>query len=76
MWEYLKARIHNYAFWIGIVAQLSLILTLFGVKVDNDRVMTVAQAVLGLLGMLGIINNPTTANPGLADDKKSGKIVK
>jgi phi LC3 family holin len=36
-----------------------------GVRVDNDYIMNVVQAVLGVLAILGVILDPTT--PGISD---------
>lgn len=53
-------RFKNYAFWISLTSAVLLVLTSVGVQVDNAYFMTIAKAILGVLVILGIINNPTT----------------
>lgn len=56
-------RLKNKGTLISIVSACVLILTVNGVKVDNERVMTTVNALCGIGILLGVLNNPTT--PGM-----------
>jgi len=71
----LKARMKNYGFWVSMASAVLLALTKAGVRVDDAHVMTIVQAVLGVLVVAGIINNPTTANKGFGDDKVAPTVA-
>ena len=71
----LKTRMGNYGFWISLASAVILALTQFGVKVDNAYVMGCVKAVLGILVLLGIVNNPTTTTKGFGDDKPADTTV-
>lgn len=70
-----KVRIRNLDFWLAFVPALLLVIqsvaALFGFKLDlsatGEGILGVINAVFGLLALLGIVNDPTTA--GLADSK-------
>jgi uncharacterized membrane protein len=53
-------RLKNVGTIITIGSLVVLILTINGVKIDNDRVMTSIQVVCGIGVVLGILNNPDT----------------
>ena len=65
-----KVRLANINFWLtSIPAVLVLIQTIaavFGLTLDlgdlGNKLLTVVEAVFLLLGILGIINDPTTAS--------------
>jgi len=65
----LQVRMKNYGFWISLASAVVLALTQFGLTVDNAYVMGCVKAVLGILVLLGLVNNPTTATKGFGDDK-------
>ena len=67
----LKTRMGNYGFWISLASAVILALTQFGIKVDNVHVMACVKAVLGILVILGLVNNPTTESKGFGDDKSA-----
>ena len=54
-----KNRLTNYNFWISIVSAVLLILQAFKFKLDIMYINEIATAVLGLLVVIGIINDPT-----------------
>lgn len=68
-----KVRIRNKAFWLALIPALLLIIqavaALFGYSLDltdtGEKLLHVVNAVFGLLAILGIVNDPTTA--GLND---------
>jgi phi LC3 family holin len=68
--QYLRKRWRNYGFWISLASAVLLMLTAFGLKIDNEQVMTAVKAVLGTLTVLGIVNDPTTTTGSYADDKE------
>ena len=54
-----KNRLTNYNFWISIVSAVLLILQAFEFQFDIMYINEIATAVLGLLVVIGIINDPT-----------------
>ena len=54
-----KNRLTNYNFWISIVSAVLLILQAFNINFDIAYINEIATAVLGLLVVIGIINDPT-----------------
>ena len=54
-----KNRLTNYNFWISIVSAVLLILQAFHINFDIAYINEIATAVLGLLVVIGIINDPT-----------------
>lgn len=54
-----KNRLTNYNFWISIVSAVLLILQAFEFQFDIVYINEIATAVLGLLVVIGIINDPT-----------------
>lgn len=57
-----KNRLTNYNFWVSIVSAVLLILQALKIKVDFIYVNEVSTAILGLLVVIGIINDPTKSN--------------
>ena len=62
-------RWKNYGLWTAVAALVLLVLQAFGIKVDVGQYNEIVNAVLAVLALAGIINNPTTNNPGFSDDK-------
>ncbi len=54
-----KNRLTNYNFWISIVSATLLILQAFNIKLDIANINEIVTALLGLLVVIGIINDPT-----------------
>ena len=54
-----KNRLTNYNFWISIVSATLLILQAFNSKLDIANINEIVTALLGLLVVIGIINDPT-----------------
>ncbi len=54
-----KNRLTNYNFWVSIVSAVILILQALNIEFDFMYVNEVVTAVLGLLVVIGIINDPT-----------------
>ena len=73
----LKSRVKNYVFWFSLIA---VFLSATGIEgetltswdklfeVVNSFLMNPYQISLFIVGVLGVINNPTTKNKGLKDD--------
>lgn len=74
-----KVRIKNKYFWISIIPILLVLLQdisgIFGFEIDlnelGDRLLNLVKTVFMLLGILGIVNDPTTE--GLNDSNQAMK---
>ena len=68
-------RIKNKSFWLAIIPAVLLLVqtvaAVFGYSLDfgelGNRLIAVVNAVFGVLVILGVVNDPTTA--GIADSK-------
>lgn len=67
------SRFKNYGFWVSIAALVPLVLNGFGVKVLPDNYNEIVTAILSILVMAGVLNNPTTENKWYLDDKATPK---
>ena len=72
--EMIKNRLRNYGLWTAIFAFIPLLVDALGTY-DINIVLPgnygkVVQALLGILVLAGILNNPTTSNKGFSDDKQ------
>ncbi len=65
----IKSRLRNYGLWVSIAAFGLLIVQTFGVDITPDKWDGITNAVLEILVLLGVINNPTTSTKGFGDDK-------
>ena len=76
-----KVRIKNKAFWLAMIPAVLLLVqtvaALFGFTLDlgeiGDKLLAVVNAVFGLLVILGVVNDPTTA--GIADSKQARTYI-
>lgn len=67
-----KVRFKNKNFWLAIVPAILLVIqavaSVFGFSIDlgdlGNRLLTVVNAVFGLLAIVGIVNDPTTTGMG------------
>ena len=50
-------RISNTKALMAIVGAVVMLLITFGVKVDNEQIMTATKLILSLLVIIGVINN-------------------
>jgi len=74
-----KNRFTNYNFWISIVSAVLLILQAFEFQFDIMYINEIATAVLGLLVVIGIINDPTKTSVKVENNvakKENKKEVK
>lgn len=69
-------RLRNYGLWVAIFAFVAMICQTFGFIKLPDNYNDIVNGLLGILVMLGIINDPTTQNKGFLDDKKIGSEKK
>lgn len=70
-------RIKNKNFWLAVIPAVLLLIqtvaAVFGYTLDvgdiGNRLIAVVNAVFGVLVILGVVNDPTTA--GIADSKQA-----
>ncbi|WP_195972387.1 phage holin [Clostridium thermobutyricum] len=67
------SRLKNYGLWVSILALIPLILKQFGIYIIPEEYTQIATAILSILVMAGILNNPTTENKGFLDDNIKNK---
>ena len=68
-------RIKNKNFWLAIIPLLillvELVASLFGVTIDlgetGNKILSIINVVFAILGVAGIVNDPTTA--GMSDSR-------
>jgi phi LC3 family holin len=53
------ARFKNYALWIAVASLILLMLQMFGVSIAEDKYNEVVNAVLTVLVLAGVVNNPS-----------------
>lgn len=72
-----KVRIKNKAFWVSIIPVVFVlvhqVLRLFGVNIDftsiSDQLVDIVETVFMILGIIGIVNDPTTK--GISDSERA-----
>lgn len=70
-------RIKNKAFWLAVIPAVLLLVqtvaAVFGYSLDlgeiGNRLIAVVNAVFGVLVVLGVVNDPTTA--GISDSNRA-----
>lgn len=70
-------RIKNKNFWLAVIPAVLLLIqtvaAVFGYSLDlgeiGNRLIAVVNAVFGVLVVLGVVNDPTTA--GISDSKRA-----
>lgn len=65
-----KSRFKSYGLWLAVAALIPMILQGFGLNVLPDNYKEIVIAILGILVMAGILNNPTTEDKWFLDDTK------
>ena len=63
------SRFKNYGLWVSICALVPMVFKVFGVNILPENYNEIVYAILSILVMAGILNNPTTSNKGFSDDK-------
>ena len=74
-------RIKNKNFWLAIIPAVLLLVqtvaAVFGYSLDfgelGNRLIAVVNAVFGVLVILGVVNDPTTA--GIADSRQAQNYI-
>lgn len=72
-----KVRIKNKTFWLALIPAVLLLVqvvaAVFGYTLDlgelGNKLLTVVNALFGVLALLGIVTDPTTA--GISDSKQA-----
>ena len=72
-----KVRLRNKTFWVAFIPALLLLIqvvvSVFGIELDlgdlGNKLLAVVNAVFGLLAIMGIVTDPTTA--GLSDSQRA-----
>jgi len=64
-----KARLKNYGLWVSVAAFIPMLLEAMGVNILPQNYEEIVKAFLGVLVLLGLINNPTTEQKWFKDDK-------
>lgn len=63
-----KSRFRNYGLWISIAALIPMVLKGFDINILPSNFEEIVTAILSILVMLGIINNPSTQCKWYSDD--------
>lgn len=70
----MNKRYNNYGLWVSIVAFIGMILGNYGLYdvlgLNADSYKQLADALLSIFVLAGILNNPTTDTKSFLDDKK------
>ena len=72
-----KVRLKNKTFWVAIIPAVLMLVqavaAVFGFTLDlgdiGNKLLTIVEAVFMVLGIVGIVNDPTTA--GLSDSARA-----
>lgn len=64
----MMARFKNYALWIAVASLGLIVAQAFGLNIAEDKYNEVINAVLTVLILAGVINNPTSGT-GFKDKK-------
>lgn len=66
----MKERFKNYGFWLSLASGIIILMQAFGLKVDVPYVNEIITGILGVLVILGIVNNPKDGS-GFTDTKEN-----
>jgi phi LC3 family holin len=55
-------RFKNYALWLAVASLGLIVAQAFGLTIAEDKYNEVVNAVLTVLVLAGVINNPTSGN--------------
>jgi len=64
----MKARLKNYGLWISVASLAFMVIQNSGLQITPEQWNSYVNAILTVLVLAGIINNPTTDNKGFGDD--------
>jgi uncharacterized membrane protein len=68
-----SSRFKNYALWVSVFSLIPLILEAFGLNIIPKNYSEIVTAILSVLVMAGIINNPSTECKWYLDDEKKNE---
>ncbi|WP_160673046.1 phage holin [Clostridium sp. C8-1-8] len=71
-----KSRFRNYGLWVAIAALIPMVLQGFGLDILPSNYKDIINAILSILVMAGILNDPTTVAKWFLDDKKKAEAEK
>lgn len=71
MWQNLKAKFHNYGFWVSLVGAIIMFLQSIGINIAGD-VNEIVSGICSILVVLGIASNPNSGK-GYIDKVKPKK---
>jgi phi LC3 family holin len=60
-------RFKNYALWVAVASLGLIVAQAFGLTIAEDKYNEVVNAVLTVLVLAGVVNNPTSGN-GFKDE--------
>ncbi len=69
-----KTRFKNYGLWVSLAALIPMVLQGFGLNILPENYQEIINAILSVLVMAGILNNPNTESKWYIDDKETKKI--
>ncbi|WP_055070823.1 phage holin [Clostridium massiliamazoniense] len=69
----IRDRLKNYGLWISIAALIPMVLKGFNINILPENYDQIVTAILSILVMAGILNNPTTECKGFLDDSTESK---
>jgi uncharacterized membrane protein len=64
----MNKRFKNYGLWLSVFAFIGMLCQTFNIVKLPDNYNELVNALLGILVLAGILNNPTTENKGYTDD--------
>ncbi|GFZ31766.1 hypothetical protein CSC2_22920 [Clostridium zeae] len=68
-----KSRFRNYGLWVSIAALIPMVLQGFGLDILPSNYKDIINALLTILVMAGILNDPTTVAKWFTDDKEKAE---
>ena len=68
-----KSRFKNYGLWLSIATLISLVLQGFEINILPDNYQEIVKAILSILVLIGVINQPTSNYNEYSDYKDKNK---
>ncbi|SHH35849.1 phage holin [Clostridium grantii] len=65
----IKNRLKNKMLWVSVIALIPMLCQSFGLDILPSNYTEVSNSILGIVILLGLVNNPSTENAGFKDDK-------
>jgi len=64
----MNRRWKNYGLWLAVLAFIAMLCDSLGLKLLPEDYDSLCKTFLGVLVLAGILNDPTSQNPGYQDD--------